>query len=41
VFDHACQTAAKVAQVMRQHGMTVQGHSCGPDCEYTHFDLAA
>ena len=41
VFDRSCQTAAKIAQVMRQHGIAVGGHACGPGCEYTRLDLAA
>jgi len=41
VFDRPCQTAAKIAHVMRQHGMTVKGRACGPGCEYAHLDLAA
>lgn len=41
VFDRACQTAAKIAQVMRQHGIAVNGRPCGPGCEYTLLDLAA
>lgn len=41
VFDQSCQTAAKIAQVLRQHGIAVSGHACGPGCEYTRVDLAA
>lgn len=41
VFERPCQTAAKVAQVMRRHGMAVSGHPCGPGCQYTRLDLAA
>jgi hypothetical protein len=41
VFDRSCQTAAKIAQVMRQHGIGVSGHACGPGCEYTRLYLAA
>ncbi|WP_285033471.1 type IV toxin-antitoxin system AbiEi family antitoxin domain-containing protein [Mycolicibacterium sp. lyk4-40-TYG-92] len=41
VFDRPCQTAAKIAQVMRQHGIDVSGHACGPACGYTRLDLAA
>ena len=41
VFDRACQTAAKIAQVMRQHGIDANGHACGPGCEYPRLNLAA
>ncbi|MFV8244956.1 type IV toxin-antitoxin system AbiEi family antitoxin domain-containing protein [Mycolicibacterium peregrinum] len=41
VFDRPCRTAAKIAQVMRRHGITVTGHACGPDCEFTRVELAA
>jgi hypothetical protein len=26
---------------LRQHGIAVSGHACGPGCEYTGLDLAA
>ena len=41
VFDRPCRTAAKIAQVMRRHGIKVSGHACGPDCEFTRVELAA
>ena len=41
VFDRSCRTAAKIAQVLRQHGIAVTGHDCGPGCEYSGLDLAA
>lgn len=41
VFERSCQTAAKIAQVMRQHGIAVSGHPCGPGCEYSRLALAA
>lgn len=41
VFDQPCRTAAKIAQVMRRHGITVDGHTCGPECEFGRLDLAA
>lgn len=41
VFDRPCRTAAKIAQVMQRHGITVSGHACGPDCEFTRVELAA
>ncbi len=41
IFDRPCRTAAKIAQVMRRHGITVNGHACGPDCEFTRVELAA
>ncbi|MGA5546346.1 type IV toxin-antitoxin system AbiEi family antitoxin domain-containing protein [Mycobacterium sp. NPDC051198] len=41
VFDRPCRTAAKIAQVMRRHGIAVSGHACGPDCEFTRVELAA
>lgn len=41
VFDRPCRTAAKVAQVMRRHGIEVGGRTCGPDCEFDLLDLAA
>lgn len=41
VFDRPCQTAAKITQVMRRHGITVSGHSCGPGCEFGRLGLAA
>ncbi|MEZ0050143.1 hypothetical protein ABIA30_001133 [Mycobacterium sp. MAA66] len=31
VFDRSCQTAAKIAQVLRQHGIAVNSHACGRD----------
>ncbi|MGV0812247.1 type IV toxin-antitoxin system AbiEi family antitoxin domain-containing protein [Mycolicibacterium boenickei] len=41
VFDRPCRTAAKIAQVLRRHGIAVSGHACGPGCEFTRFELAA
>ncbi|MFV8173136.1 type IV toxin-antitoxin system AbiEi family antitoxin domain-containing protein [Mycolicibacterium peregrinum] len=41
VFDRPCRTAAKIAQVMRRYGITVSGHACSPDCEFTRVELAA
>lgn len=41
VFDRPCRTAAKVAQVMRRHGIEVSGRACGPSCEFELLDLAA
>lgn len=41
IFDRPCRTAAKIAQVMRRHGISVNGHACGPDCEFTRVELAA
>ncbi|KHO17701.1 type IV toxin-antitoxin system AbiEi family antitoxin domain-containing protein [Mycolicibacterium setense] len=41
VFDRPCQTAAKIAQVMRRHGIAVSGHACGPGCEFGRLGLAA
>lgn len=41
VFDHPCRTAGKIAHIMRQHGITVDGHPCGPGCGYTRLGLAA
>jgi very-short-patch-repair endonuclease len=41
VFDQPCRTAAKIAQVMRRHGIAVTGHPCGPGCEFSSLDLAA
>jgi hypothetical protein len=41
VFDRSCQTAAKITQVLRQRGIAVSGHACGPGCDYSGFDLAA
>ncbi|MCG7607563.1 MULTISPECIES: type IV toxin-antitoxin system AbiEi family antitoxin domain-containing protein [Mycobacterium] len=41
VFDRPCRTAAKIAQVMRRHGIRVSGHACGPGCEFTGVELAA
>ena len=41
VFERSCRTAAKIAQVLRQHGIAVTGHDCGPGCEYSGLDLAA
>lgn len=32
VFDRPCATAAKLATVMRLHGLDVRPRSCGPDC---------
>ena len=41
VFDRSCQTAFKIAQVMRRSGITVAGRRCGPDCGFTLLDRAA
>ncbi|GAA2426390.1 hypothetical protein GCM10009856_41060 [Mycolicibacterium llatzerense] len=41
VFDRPCQTAAKIAQILRQRGLAASGHRCGPGCEYGAVDLAA
>ncbi|OFB44733.1 hypothetical protein BA059_02075 [Mycolicibacterium sp. (ex Dasyatis americana)] len=41
VFDRPCRTAAKVAQVMRRHGIEVGGRVCGPGCDFDLLDLAA
>lgn len=41
VFERPCRTAAKIAQVMRRHGIPVDGRTCGPGCEFTCLDLAA
>ncbi|WKG04223.1 type IV toxin-antitoxin system AbiEi family antitoxin domain-containing protein [Mycolicibacterium sp. HK-90] len=41
VFDRACQTAGKIAQVLQRHGVAVAGHPCGPRCEFTRLDRAA
>lgn len=41
VFDRPCRTAAKIARVMRRHGISVNGRVCGPDCEFTRAELAA
>ncbi|OMC40749.1 hypothetical protein A5740_23565 [Mycobacterium sp. GA-1841] len=41
VFDRPCRTAGKIAQVMRRHGITVNGHACGPHCEFGRVELAA
>lgn len=41
VFDRPCRTASKLAQVMQRHGIVVNGHACGPGCEFTSLDLAA
>ncbi|MGV0811201.1 type IV toxin-antitoxin system AbiEi family antitoxin domain-containing protein [Mycolicibacterium boenickei] len=41
VFDRPCQTASKIAQVLRRQGITVAGRPCGPSCEFTRLDRAA
>lgn len=41
VFARPCRTAVKIAQVMRRHGIPVDGRTCGPVCEFTCLDLAA
>lgn len=41
VFDRPCQTASKIAQVLRRYGITVAGHPCGPGCAFTRLDRAA
>ncbi|MGV0743601.1 type IV toxin-antitoxin system AbiEi family antitoxin domain-containing protein [Mycolicibacterium sp. XJ870] len=41
VFDRPCRTAAKIAQVLQRHGIAVDGHACGPGCEFTALDIAA
>ena len=41
VFERPCRTAAKIAQVMRRHGIPVDGRTCGPGCEFTCLNLAA
>lgn len=41
VFDRPCQTAGKIAQVLRRHEIAVGGHPCGPSCEFTRLDRAA
>lgn len=41
VFDRPCRTAAKIAQVLRLHGIAVHAHPCGPGCELARFDRAA
>ncbi|MCC9184866.1 hypothetical protein MMAG44476_25624 [Mycolicibacterium mageritense DSM 44476 = CIP 104973] len=41
VFNRPCQTATKIAQVLRRHGITVAGHPCGPACAFTRLDRAA
>jgi very-short-patch-repair endonuclease len=41
VFDRPCRTAAKIAQVLRRHGIPVSGRSCGPRCEFHDRSLAA
>ncbi|GAS92246.1 type IV toxin-antitoxin system AbiEi family antitoxin domain-containing protein [Mycolicibacterium brisbanense] len=41
VFERPCRTAAKIAQVMRRHGIPVGGRTCRPGCEFTCLDLAA
>ncbi|MCG7610644.1 MULTISPECIES: type IV toxin-antitoxin system AbiEi family antitoxin domain-containing protein [Mycobacterium] len=41
VLDRPCQTAGKVAQVLQRHGIAVNGHPCGPGCDFTRLDCAA
>ena len=41
VFDRPCRTAAKLVRVMGQHGIVVDGHGCGPGCEFTELRHAA
>lgn len=41
VFDRPCSTAAKIAQVLRLHGVAVHAHPCGPGCKFDRFDRAA
>ncbi|WP_036420350.1 type IV toxin-antitoxin system AbiEi family antitoxin domain-containing protein [Mycobacterium sp. 360MFTsu5.1] len=41
VFDRPCQTAGKIAQILKQRGVEVYGHPCGPACAYPAVDLAA
>ncbi|SHV51415.1 Uncharacterised protein [Mycobacteroides abscessus subsp. abscessus] len=41
VFDRPCQTAAKIAQILRRRGIAVRGHPCGPGCGYPAADIAA
>ncbi|MFL0241560.1 type IV toxin-antitoxin system AbiEi family antitoxin domain-containing protein [Mycobacterium sp. SMC-17] len=41
VFDRPCQTAAKIAQILRRRGIAVVGHPCGPACPYAAAGLAA
>jgi hypothetical protein len=41
VFDRPCRTAAKIAQVLRLHGVDVQARPCGSGCELARFYRAA
>lgn len=41
VFDRPCQTATKIAQILRRRGIPVRGHPCGPGCGYPAADIAA
>ena len=41
VLDHACHTAAKLAQVMTRLGIPVTGHPSGPTCAFGSQDLVA
>ncbi len=41
VFDRPCQTAGKIAQILKQRGVEVYGHPCVPACAYPAVDLAA
>lgn len=41
VFDRPCQTAGKIAQILRRHGIAVAGRPCGPGCGFTRLDRAA
>jgi hypothetical protein len=41
VFGRPCQTAAKLARILRRHGIAVDGRPCGPGCEFARLDRAA
>ncbi|MGV0812941.1 type IV toxin-antitoxin system AbiEi family antitoxin domain-containing protein [Mycolicibacterium boenickei] len=41
IFDRPCQTAGKIAQVLRRHGIDVSGRPCGPACGFAQLDRAA
>lgn len=41
VLDRPCPTAGKIARTMARLGIEVNGHSCGPGCEFDRIHLAA
>ncbi|MGV0835474.1 hypothetical protein [Mycolicibacterium thermoresistibile] len=41
VFDRPCHTAAKVARVLRHHGVAVRERPCGPGCAIGAADQVA